>query len=400
MTRRFESRYAVAMYPTAVNAPIEETNADETWWTSVHADNERIAPIKRTVKAAQTPAQPLEAASDSRRAGCAGAWSMPYYNSRIGSPLDYKGPGRAFRNRHGMERIGLIGVGAMGEPMGATLLRKGFAVCVCSHRTRDRVERLVTAGASEAKDPASVAEVSDVVITMVPDSPQVEEALFGPRGAVRGMKRGGRVIDMSTISPVASRDFNARLSELGISMVDAPVSGGPARAATGELTIMAGGEKAAFNACEPILRALGTPTYVGGPGMGETVKLVNQIIIATVMIANVEGLIFAKKAGADISAVRSILATATANNYLLEKWLPQTWFAGKLSGGFALDLLRKDLNAALDAARQMGLGLPASGLTYQLFTAASGSGHGREDYSAVSALYEDLAGVRVTEGMS
>ena len=190
----------------------------------------------------------------------------------------------------------------MGEPMGATLLRKGYAVCACSHRTRDRVERLVAAGASEAEDPASVAESSDVVITMVPDSPQVEEALFGPRGAVHGLKRGGRVIDMSTISPVTSRSFNARLAERGVSMVDAPVSGGPARAATGDLTIMAGGERAAFDSCEPVLRALGTPTYVGGPGMGETVKLVNQIIIATVMIANVEGLIFAKKAGADIAA--------------------------------------------------------------------------------------------------
>jgi len=325
---------------------------------------------------------------------------MRYYNSRNRASLDYKGLGRVVRNRHGMERIGLIGVGAMGEPMGSTLLRAGFPVCACAHRTRDRLERLLAAGASEAKDPASVAEMSDVVITMVPDSPQVAEALFGPRGAVHGLKHGGRVIDMSTISPVASRDFNARLAERGIAMVDAPVSGGPARAATGELTIMAGGERAAFDANESVLRALGTPTYVGGPGMGETVKLVNQIIIASVMIANVEGLIFAKKAGADIAAVRTILGTATANNYLLEKWLPQTWFAGKLSGGFAMDLLRKDLNAALDAARQMGLALPASGLTAQLFTAASGSGHGREDYSAVSALYEDLAGVRVTEGIS
>jgi 3-hydroxyisobutyrate dehydrogenase-like beta-hydroxyacid dehydrogenase len=136
---------------------------------------------------------------------------------------------------------------------------------------------------------------------------------------------------------------------------------------------------------------------VGGPGMGETVKLVNQIIISSVMIANVEGLMFAKKAGADIDIVRAVLATATASNYVLDKWLPQTWFAGKRSGGFALDLLRKDLNAALDAARRMGLALPASGLSYQLFTAASGSGHGREDYSAVSAVYEELAGVRVVE---
>lgn len=295
-----------------------------------------------------------------------------------------------------MERIGLIGVGAMGEPMGAALLRAGFQVCVSAHRSRERLERLVDAGATEAEDPAGVAERSDVVITMVPDSPQVEDALFGDRGAAAAMKEGAIAIDMSTISPIATRALHARLAEQGVQLVDAPVSGGPARAATGELTIMAGGDRAAFERCEHILRAMGSPTYVGGPGMGETVKLVNQIIIATVMIANVEGLVFAKKAGADIDAVRSVLATATANNYLLEKWLPQTWFAGKRDGGFALDLLRKDLNAALDAAKQMGLGLPSSGLTYQLFTAASGAGHGREDYSAVSALYEELTQITIS----
>lgn len=295
-----------------------------------------------------------------------------------------------------MERIGLIGVGAMGEPMGAALLRAGFSVCVSAHRSRERLERLVHAGATEAEDPAGVAERSDVVITMVPDSPQVEDALFGDRGAAATMREGTIAIDMSTISPIATRALHARLAEQGVQLVDAPVSGGPARAATGELTIMAGGDRAAFERCEHILRAMGTPTYVGGPGMGETVKLVNQIIIATVMIANVEGLVFAKKAGADIDAVRSVLATATANNYLLEKWLPQTWFAGKRDGGFALDLLRKDLNAALDAAKQMGLGLPSSGLTYQLFTAASGAGHGREDYSAVSALYEELTQITIS----
>lgn len=296
-----------------------------------------------------------------------------------------------------MERIGLIGIGAMGEPMGALLLKAGFEVCASAHRSRERLERLLKAGATEAPDPAGVAERSDVVITMVPDAPQVEEALFGERGAAGTMRRGSIAIDMSTISPVSTRAFHARLATCGIALVDAPVSGGPARAASGELTIMAGGDKAAFDKVEHILRAMGTPTFVGGPGMGETVKLVNQIIIATVMIANVEGLVFAKKAGADVDAVRTILATATASNYLLDKWLPQSWLAGKRDGGFALDLLRKDLNAALDTAKSMGLGLPASGLTYQLFTAASGAGHGREDYSAVSALYEDLAGVRVAE---
>ena len=148
---------------------------------------------------------------------------------------------------------------------------------------------------------------------MVPDSPQVEEALFGVRGAAGGMKRGGYVIDMSTISPVASRSFHTRLQERGVHMLDAPVSGGPARAGTGELTIMVGGDEQTFKACEPVLRAMGTPTLVGPAGMGETVKLVNQIIISVVMLANIEGLVFAKKSGADIDVVRRVIASATGS---------------------------------------------------------------------------------------
>jgi len=296
-----------------------------------------------------------------------------------------------------LKNIGLIGVGAMGEPMGASMLRAGYGLCVSAHRSRDRVERLLGLGASEAADPAGVAGVSDALVIMVPDAPQVDEVLFGPRGAAPALARGAHVIVMTTMSPIAAREHVARLAERGVAMLDAPVSGGPARATSGTLTIMAGGERNAFEVCEPLLRSMGTPHLVGGAGMGETVKLVNQIIISSVMLADVEGLLFAKKAGADIDAVREVLKSATASNYLLDTWLPQSWLAGKRAGGFALDLLRKDLNAALDAARRMGLAMPASGLAYQLYTAASSAGHGAEDYSAVSALYEELSGVRVAE---
>jgi 3-hydroxyisobutyrate dehydrogenase-like beta-hydroxyacid dehydrogenase len=298
-----------------------------------------------------------------------------------------------------MKNIGLVGIGAMGEPMGASLIRAGFTLRVCAHRSRERVERLMKAGAIEEKDPASLAAASETVITMVPDSPQVEEALFAERGVAAGMKAGGYVIDMSTISPVASRSFHGRLRERGIHMLDAPVSGGPTRAASGELTIMAGGDEPTFTACEPVLRAMGTPTLVGPAGMGETVKLVNQIIISVVMVANVEALVFAKKSGADIDAVRRIIATATGSNYILDKWLPNTWFKGGHEGGFALDLLRKDLNAALDAAKQMGVPMIASALAGQLYLQASAEDprNGKLDYSVVSDLYERAAGVRVVE---
>jgi 3-hydroxyisobutyrate dehydrogenase-like beta-hydroxyacid dehydrogenase len=283
----------------------------------------------------------------------------------------------------------------MGEPMAAALLQAGFGVAVCAHRNRAPVERLVAAGARDAGDPAGVARASEVVITMVPDAPQVEEALFGPAGALAGANPGTLFVDMSTVSPVATRGFDARLRAAGHRFVDAPVSGGPARAQTGTLTLMVGASEADFAAAEPVLRAMGTPTRVGPVGMGETVKLVNQIIISNVMLANAEALVFAKKAGADIGVVRDVILTATGSNYLLDKWLPQSWLAGTFEGGFALDLLRKDLAAALDAARTLGVPMPASSLAYQLFTATSGEGHGRHDYSSVATFYQRAAGVDV-----
>jgi 3-hydroxyisobutyrate dehydrogenase-like beta-hydroxyacid dehydrogenase len=285
----------------------------------------------------------------------------------------------------------------MGEPMAASLLRAGFAVTVCAHRNRAPLERLVAAGAVDGGDPAGVGRASDVVITMVPDAPQVQEALFGEHGATTAARPGTLFIDMSTISPVATRAIDERLRAEGHRFIDCPVSGGPARAAIGTLALMVGASDEDFAIAEPVLKALGTPNRVGPVGMGETVKLVNQIMIASIMLANVEGLVFAKKAGADVSVVRDVILSAVGSNYLLEKWLPTTWLSGSFSGGFALDLLRKDLAAALDAARAMGVPLPSAALAYQLYTATSGHGHGRDDYSSVATFYQDAAGVDAAE---
>lgn len=290
------------------------------------------------------------------------------------------------------ERIGFVGVGAMGEPMARALANAGFAVTACVHRNRERLERLLADGILEGADPAAVAASSDVVITCVPDAPQVEEALFAPRGAAAGAAPGTLFVDMSTISPVASRAFAQRLGEQACAFVDAPVSGGPARAATGTLAIMAGASDEDFRRAEPILKAMGTPHHVGAIGMGETVKLVNQILIASIMVANVEALTFARKAGADLEAVRKVIASATGSNYLLEQWLPKMWLAGTFEGGFALDLLRKDLGASLDAARAMKMPMPATAFAYQLYTAQSARGDGALDYSAIAKLYEQFVG--------
>jgi 3-hydroxyisobutyrate dehydrogenase-like beta-hydroxyacid dehydrogenase len=299
-----------------------------------------------------------------------------------------------------IDRIGFVGLGAMGEPMARSLRRAGFDVTATAHRRREALERLRGDGVSVAPDPAAVAAAPDVVVVCVPDAPQVEDVLFGPRGVASGAKAGALVIDMSTISPVASRSFAARLAERSIDFVDAPVSGGPVRARDATLTIMVGASPQDFVRVEPILRAMGTPHHLGPVGMGETVKLVNQIIIANVMIADVEALVFARRAGADINAVRTVLASATASNYLLQEWLPKTWLAGTFEGGFALDLLRKDLAAALDAARATKYPMPATALAYQLYTVRSAEGDGALDYSAIVKAYERIAGGKSAAGIT
>lgn len=287
-----------------------------------------------------------------------------------------------------ISRVGFVGLGAMGEPMAAALARAGFQVTAVAHRRRDAIERLRVGGVAEAADPAALAALVEAVVICVPDAPDVEEVLFGERGIARGARPGLVVIDMSTISPIASRRFAERLREAGVDFLDAPVSGGPVRAREGSLAIMAGGSERDYAMAEPLLRAMGTPHHLGEVGMGETVKLVNQVIIANVMIANAEALVFAQRSGADLGAVRAVLASATASNYLLEQWLPKTWLAGTFEGGFALDLLRKDLTAALDAARALEHPMPATGLAYQLYTSRSAKGDGALDYSAIVKSYE------------
>jgi 3-hydroxyisobutyrate dehydrogenase-like beta-hydroxyacid dehydrogenase len=308
------------------------------------------------------------------------------------SPLREGYPEAATKGPDVISRLGFVGLGAMGEPMARSLRRAGFEVGACVHRSREALERLRADGVTEAKDPATLAATTQAVILSVPDAPQVEEVLFGPQGLEAGAAAGLLVIDTSTISPVASRRFAERLTKRGIEFVDAPVSGGPVRAAEGTLTIMVGASAEAFERAKPMLLAMGTPHHLGPVGMGETVKLVNQIIIANVMIANVEGLVFAKEAGADLEQVRAVLASATASNYVLEKWLPKTWLAGTFTGGFALDLLRKDVAAALDAARAANLPMPATGLAYQLYTSRCAQGDGALDYSAIAKAYERNSG--------
>ncbi len=287
-----------------------------------------------------------------------------------------------------LPRIGLIGLGAMGAPMAKNLLAAGYPLTVSVFRRREAAEALAAQGATLVESPTLLGEQSDIVITMVPDAPQVEEALLGPAGAAQSLAAGSVCIDMSTIAPVATRRIGAALAERGIALLDAPVSGGPARATTGELAIMVGGERAIFERCQPVLERLGSSvTYIGASGSGEVVKLCNNLAISIIALANFEALALGVANGVPAEIVREVLLKATASNYILDRWLPNTLFTGDYAKGFAAELLAKDLAAVMETARAAGLPLLAGSLAEQLWIGQKGRAP-RLDYTALAMQYE------------
>jgi 3-hydroxyisobutyrate dehydrogenase len=296
-------------------------------------------------------------------------------------------------------KVGLIGLGAMGLPMGRRLLGAGHDLYVVPHVHRAPAEELAASGARIADHAADLTGECAVVLTSVPDVPQVQEVLFGDRGLATSRGKGLLYIDVSTINPTAAREHHNRLSELGIDALDAPVSGGPARAADGTLTIMVGGSKETFERARPILGALGKHViHVGEPGAGQAVKLVNQLMISIIMIANAEALTLGVKAGVALETLTEVIGTASGSNYLMQSWLPKTLFAGELGGGFALDLLMKDLSASVKWAADMGVPVFGGAVAQQLYRLAQSEGSGKLDYSAVARIYEEAAGVVLRTG--
>lgn len=302
------------------------------------------------------------------------------------------------------KRIGFLGLGAMGKPMAIRLIQAGYEVTTCAHRNRAVVDELVQMGARRAENPAEVAARADVVITMLPDSPQVEEACFGPNGIVSG-KRDERkliVIDMSTVSPLATRRLAARLREAGIVLLDAPVSGGVWRAAEGTLTIMVGGEVEEVEQQRDILEVLGKHVvHVGPTSYGAMMKVTNNMIVGMTLPAISEALTLAVKAGMRLDTVREVLASSSGNSYILEHWMPKKLFREDYEAGFngfALDLMRKDIGLALEVGRELDVPLPEAGLAYQLFTQAKGLGYGQQDMTAISKIYQSAAQVNIVTG--
>ncbi|MGU3385405.1 2-hydroxy-3-oxopropionate reductase [Methylobacterium sp. D53M] len=285
--------------------------------------------------------------------------------------------------------IGFIGLGIMGTPMAGHLIAAGHSLFLKTRRSVP--EALLAAGGTACATAAEVAERADTIILMLPDTPDVEQVLFGADGVAEGLSPGKTVIDMSSIAPLATKDFAARIAERGGAYLDAPVSGGEVGAKNAALSIMVGGEAGTFARAEPLFAAMGkTVTHVGPVGSGQVAKVANQIIVALTIEAVAEGLLFASKAGADPAKVRQAITGGLATSRILElhgaRMIERTF-----DPGFRIGLHQKDLNLALDNARTLGLSLPATALAQQLFSACVAQGGAAWDHSAMVKALEALA---------
>ena len=293
-----------------------------------------------------------------------------------------------------MERIGFIGLGLMGAPMARNLMRAGYALTV-HNRSQAIVDTLAAEGATPAASPKKVAQASDVLITCVPDSPDVELVALGADGIIEGARPGLIYIDMSTISPPVTRRIAARLKEVGVAMLDAPVSGGDVGAQKGTLSIMVGGAEETFQACLPIFEVMGKQiTYIGEIGAGQTAKACNQIVVAATMAAMGEALVLAAKSGVDPARVVDAIKSGAARCWALEVRAPQI-LRRDLKAGFKAYMQYKDLNIVLDTGRAEQVALPVTAATRELYTAMMAAGRQALDNSAIVTVLEDLAGVEV-----
>lgn len=296
-------------------------------------------------------------------------------------------------------RVAVAGLGAMGAPMARVLLHSGYAVTVVPHQRRDAAEALAADGARVAATVARAAAASDVVITLVPDLPQLLEVAEGPAGLTAAGRDGVTLLNMSTVAPDGITALAGRLAGHGITVVDAPVSGGPARAADGALTIMASGSDADIDQVSDVLDALGQRIFRTGPlGTGQVAKLCNNILTATIMVANAEALTLGAKAGLDPAQLREIVLASSGGSTVLDTWVPRNLLRDVYEPGFALKLMYKDAGLARDLARATGVPMPLANLAHELYGFLAQGPAAEQDYSAVSTLIQDAANFTVATG--
>jgi 2-hydroxy-3-oxopropionate reductase len=294
------------------------------------------------------------------------------------------------------ERVGFIGLGLMGLPMARNLLAAGNRLTVHS-RSAPPVDELVAEGAARASSPSEVASASDVVVTMLPDTPDVEVVLFGDVGMTDAASPGSLVIDMSTIDPIATRSFAERLASKGIAMLDAPVSGGDVGAKAGTLSIMVGGPEDAFERARPLFEAMGsTIVHVGPAGAGQVTKACNQLVIAAAIEAVGEAFVLARKAGVDPAKVREALLGGFAGSKVLDLH-GRRMLDGAFEPGFRAALMAKDGRIVLEAAERLGAPVPAFRAVAERLEGMLTAGRGDLDYTALVTLLEDEAGVTIRD---
>lgn len=290
-------------------------------------------------------------------------------------------------------KLGFIGLGIMGAPMAGHLVSAGHQVFI---NTRSKVPAdLASSKATQCSTPREVAEQADMIFMMVPDTPDVEKVLFGENGIAAGLTKGKTVVDMSSISPIATKEFAKKINALGADYLDAPVSGGEVGAKNATLSIMVGGDEVVFNKVKPVFDLLGKNiNLVGGNGDGQTAKVANQIIVALNIEAVAEALVFAAKAGADPAKVRQALMGGFAGSKILEvhgeRMVKRTF-----DPGFRIELHQKDLNLALNSARALGVSLPNTATAQELFNSCAAHGGKAWDHSAMVKALENLANFEI-----
>ncbi|GAA3897459.1 2-hydroxy-3-oxopropionate reductase [Halomonas cibimaris] len=289
-----------------------------------------------------------------------------------------------------MSKIGFIGLGIMGRPMAGHLLDAGHDIYTALHSS-PLPSDLKEKGANVVASPKAVAEHSEIIITMVPDTPDVEKVLFGEDGVIEGLKKDTLVIDMSSIAPMSTQDFAQRIKQAGGDYLDAPVSGGEGGAINAALTVMVGGSEAAFARGKPVLEVMGSSiTHIGENGAGQTCKAANQIVVALTIEAVAEGLLFASKAGADVAKVRESLLGGLAQSKILDVH-GERMINRAFDPGFKVKLHHKDLNLALEGARTLNLSLPGTANVQQLLQACVASGGAERDHASIACVLEQLA---------
>jgi 3-hydroxyisobutyrate dehydrogenase len=291
-----------------------------------------------------------------------------------------------------MPRLGWIGTGVMGQSMCGHLLRRGFAVTVFN-RTRAKAEPLLAAGANWADTPKAVAEAADVVFTLVGFPADVREVVLGPQGTLAGSRAGSILVDMTTSEPALAIEIAERAAERGVASLDAPVTGGDVGAREARLSIMVGGDREVFESLRPCFEAMGkTIVHQGGPGAGQQAKMVNQILIASVMISVCEGLLYAYRAGLNLERVMESVAAGGAGSWALSNYGPRI-IAGRFEPGFFVEHFLKDMKIALDEADRMNLALPGLALARQLYLALRAQGHGRDGTHSLILALASLSGI-------